>query len=198
MAMYVRTVTAILLAGATTALLAEVRRRETLRFDHGVLASLRGRGPRRVRRIADVIDRPSAVLVQAAVVGLLVGRKNPRLGACIFAAPALALGASNLLKHAFHRDRPLLHLFQREGRHSFPSGHTAGKGALVWIVANALPAPPVARALATLLAAADIALVGAARVAESAHWPTDTLAGAAIGIASAEAISCCDAVPGGS
>lgn len=171
-------------------LLAEVRRRRTRRFDLRVLASVRGRGPRGLRKLSAIFDEPAAIVAQAAVVALLAARREPRIAACLMGAPLAALGVSEVLKHAIVRARPPHHLLQRKGLQSFPSSHTAGKGALVWIVAQAFPASRPVRIAATVLAALDVVMVGLDRVADGAHWPTDTLAGAAIGVAAAEAVCC--------
>jgi membrane-associated phospholipid phosphatase len=70
----------------------------------------------------------------------------------------------------------------------FPSGHATAAAAFfgaVMILAGSLPprACPWVRALATLM----ILLVGAARVILRAHWPSDVLAGIALGLALAAA-----------
>ncbi|MBI4269915.1 MAG: phosphatase PAP2 family protein [Candidatus Rokubacteria bacterium] len=66
----------------------------------------------------------------------------------------------------------------------FPSGHATAAaaffGALIYLAA-ALPAP--ARRLARALAVAVVVLVAAARVMLRAHWPSDALAGVALGLA---------------
>jgi len=70
----------------------------------------------------------------------------------------------------------------------FPSGHATAAaaffGALIYLAA-ALPAP--GRRLARTLAVAVIVLVAVARVMLRAHWPSDALAGVALGLALASA-----------
>lgn len=193
--MRTRSMAAIFFGAAATALLTQVRRRKTRVFDVGILASVRGRGPRGLRKLAAIFDEPSAIVAQAAVVALLAARREPRVAGCMLGAPLVALGASEILKHAVARARPPWAVLHRKGLQSFPSSHTAGKGALAWIIAQAFPASRPVRVAATLLAAVDIVVVGLDRIADGAHWPTDTLAGATIGIAAAEALCVFACVP---
>jgi membrane-associated phospholipid phosphatase len=191
-----KAITAILCATTATIVLAEVRRRQTRALDWSVLASLRGTAPRGLRRAVAVIEKPAAVLVQAAVLALVASRK-PRASAALLGAPGLALGASLIAKHAFNRARPPWHLFQRDGLSSFPSGHTAGTSALAWTLASVFRESPPLRIAGLALASAEIALVAYTRVSDCDHWPTDTLAGAAIGIAASEALCLLTRSPAG-
>ena len=69
--------------------------------------------------------------------------------------------------------------------HSFPSGHTllicTTYGLLAWLWIRSTRSW-LERGLAVVLLAGLIFVVGAARVRLGAHWPTDTLAGAVIGL----------------
>jgi undecaprenyl-diphosphatase len=66
----------------------------------------------------------------------------------------------------------------------FPSGHSTAAaaffGAVIYL-AGVLP--PVARAWVRVLSVSMIVLVGMARVILRAHWPSDVLAGIALGLA---------------
>lgn len=86
--------------------------------------------------------------------------------------------AETLFKHAVGRTRP-------EGISlGFPSGHATAAAAFFGIVIYLSAAwPPAARRIVRVLAAAVIALVATARVVLGAHWPTDVLAGMALGLA---------------
>jgi membrane-associated phospholipid phosphatase len=94
------------------------------------------------------------------------------------------------LKHAVGRPRPeSLSL-------SFPSGHSTAAAAFfgaVIFLAGALP--PRACALVRALAVLMIVLVGLARVILRAHWPSDVLAGTALGLALAAAVGLLAARP---
>ena len=118
-----------------------------------------------------------------ATLGLLAGR-----ALFIFAVAAVSGIFSQILKHLFGRARPSLmdvvgpwhfDLFAISARFaSFPSGHTVTACAAALSVGWFAP-----RWRWPLLAVA--ALVGISRVAVGAHYPSDVLAGAALGVASA-------------
>jgi undecaprenyl-diphosphatase len=96
----------------------------------------------------------------------------------LLAAPA----TETLFKFAIGRPRP-------EGlTMGFPSGHATAAaaffGAVIYLVS---PLSRGRRYAARALAVALIALVAAGRVALGAHWPTDALAGVALGISLASA-----------
>jgi len=86
------------------------------------------------------------------------------------------------LKHLVGRTRP------EDVSLSFPSGHSTASAAFfgaVMFLAGSLP--PRARAWVRVLAVVMIVLVGMARVILRAHWPSDVLAGIALGLALAAA-----------
>jgi undecaprenyl-diphosphatase len=91
--------------------------------------------------------------------------------------------AETALKHLVARPRP------EETSLGFPSGHataaTAFFGAVLYL-AGELRSPAL-RALTRGLAVAAIVLVALARIVLRAHWPTDVLGGAALGLALASA-----------
>jgi undecaprenyl-diphosphatase len=94
--------------------------------------------------------------------------------AALLAAPA----AETFFKFVIGRPRP-------EGLSmGFPSGHATAAaaffGALIYLAAPLSPGP---RRVVQVLAAACIVLVATGRVALGAHWPTDSLAGIALGTA---------------
>ncbi len=87
------------------------------------------------------------------------------------------------LKRVIGRPRP------EDAALSFPSGHATAAaaffGAVVYL-AGALPSR-TARLVVRGLALAAVVLVGAARVMLRAHWPSDVLAGIALGLTLAAA-----------
>jgi membrane-associated phospholipid phosphatase len=98
--------------------------------------------------------------------------------ALMVAAPIM----ETAFKHMIGRPRP------EDVSLGFPSGHATAAAAFfgaVMILAGALPARVCAwvRALAMVM----IVLVGLARVILRAHWPSDVLAGVALGLALAAA-----------
>jgi len=100
------------------------------------------------------------------------------------ASIALASGAANLVgKTLVRRERPgpvdvplLRHLRRAPSSSSFPSGHTASAAAFATGVA--LENPYIALPVAALAVG-----VGASRVVTGVHYPTDVVAGAAVGVA---------------
>jgi undecaprenyl-diphosphatase len=64
--------------------------------------------------------------------------------------------------------------------HSFPSGHVAGIGALLGILAAcvAVERSPIVRALATALVVAGVVIVAFSRLYLGAHWLSDVIGGA--------------------
>jgi undecaprenyl-diphosphatase len=94
--------------------------------------------------------------------------------ALMIAAPA----AEGLLKILIGRARP------EETSMGFPSGHATAAaaffGALIYLAAAL---PPRARVLVRAASILLILLVATARIVLRAHWPVDTLAGIALGLA---------------
>jgi len=87
-------------------------------------------------------------------------------------------------KRLVDRPRPplALHLIHATDA-AFPSGHAA-QSAAVWgalAVVVAATVPPVARIAVHLLATALVIAVGLSRLVLGVHWPTDVLAGWALG-----------------
>jgi undecaprenyl-diphosphatase len=96
----------------------------------------------------------------------------------MIAAPA----TEGLLKVVIGRQRP------EDASMGFPSGHATAAaaffGAAIYLAG---PLPPLARRCVRAAAVALILLVAVARVILRAHWPSDALAGIALGTAFASA-----------
>ena len=96
----------------------------------------------------------------------------------MIAAPA----TEGILKVVIGRQRP------EDASMGFPSGHTTAAAAFFGAVLYlAEPLPPPARRLVRATAITVIVLVAVARVMLRAHWPSDALAGIALGTAFASA-----------
>ncbi|MDQ0585425.1 phosphatase PAP2 family protein [Streptomyces rishiriensis] len=110
------------------------------------------------------------------------GRKAAAAG--LGALVVAQLAANGLCKQLADRPRPpeewIPHdeVADRPASSSFPSGHTAAAVAFTAAVAPAWPA-------AGVLCAVPAVLVAVERVQSGAHYPTDVVAGASIGLASA-------------
>lgn len=188
-----------LLAGATGALalwlglLVLVLARVTERADAAGLRLLGlegGTGAARVARVVtDLGSGPSlSVLLPVLALPLLAWR-GAGLGLAVAPVAAVAVTGAlgNMTKAAVGRERP-----PEAGRlvetHtlSFPSGHAASAAA--GLVAFALLAEAVVRTAAGraaigVLAGGGVVAVGWSRIALAVHWPTDVLAGWALGAA---------------
>ncbi len=123
------------------------------------------------------------LLFLVIAVGLLCFPRTRRAG--VTALVALALGGlctNVILKHLFARPRPwldvagLLPLIEEGDPNSFPSGHTCAAFAFAAAVQTGLP-----RRWGQVLAWCAAALMGLSRLYVGVHYPSDVLAGAAVG-----------------
>ena len=124
----------------------------------------------------------------ALILVLAADRRMGRITAAL--VPAFIVGGlvTHVLKRLFAISRPAgtdiaaqLHVIGQTFRAavSMPSGHSvtiAAAAVLLWAAA------PRLRSLAALLLATLIALVALSRVAVGAHWPSDVLVGAGLGV----------------
>jgi membrane-associated phospholipid phosphatase len=128
------------------------------------------------------VGGPGGLYMQATavVVVLLLNRR-----AWLFALAALAGGLSYLIVVGIvHRPRPTLdqviHITERPGSTSFPSGHvifiTISLG-LVMLAVGQRYLPYWGKVVGWAVVAAIILAAGINRVYVGAHWPTDVLAG---------------------
>lgn len=119
--------------------------------------------------IENVGDIGEIVLPAGALAGALILDDREGVGQ-LLKAYALETGAVALLKRGIDRRRP------DGGRHSFPSGHTAG----AFLGATFLHKRYGWKYGTPAYAAA--VFVGYSRIHAERHWTTDVLAGAAIGV----------------
>ena len=112
--------------------------------------------------------------------------RRPTLAGILILAAGLR-GFSVVLKAIVDRERPsplVVNVTERLSDPSFPSGHVLGAtllyGFLIYAVEVAVPVLWVKRLCQAVLASL-ILLMGYARVELGAHWPTDVLAGWAVG-----------------
>lgn len=119
--------------------------------------------------------------LSSALLFRLTRRKRAIL--LIWLACGIGYGINNLAKYLFARPRPQLStLFTDPSSYSFPSGHamvsTVVYGCLVFMLARAYPG---ARWPLRVAVSIFIFLIGLSRVYLDVHWPTDVIAGFALG-----------------
>jgi membrane-associated phospholipid phosphatase len=155
-------------------------------------ATKAGRRPalKPVAQLAEIADRPPLLLIAAAVTGagfLRRDRKMKRAGLRMLVAIGLATSAAKTGKKLVSRTRPRTlvdehrHAMFRGGPNrsefnSFPSAHAAGGFAAARAASRDYPAF-APEALSTAVVA------GGLKVLKGDHFPSDTLAGLAIGAA---------------
>jgi membrane-associated phospholipid phosphatase len=141
-----------------------------------------------VSRIVTNLGNVAIVAVIAIAAGLLLWRRG--LPAIMAASPAVALGVAavvgDLAKRLVDRGRPPTSLrLLVEGEPSFPSGHATNAAAVYLtigvIVAVFVFRDPLLRVVAVASAALIAGAVGASRLVLGVHWPSDVLAGWALG-----------------
>lgn len=125
----------------------------------------------------------TAFLVAAALAYLILRRWWNDLRLLVMATAGILAIIDLVLKPFFDRARPHDKLLPVDGR-SFPSGHAAGSvafyGAMVIILG--MHYPRLRRPLA-LVCGLWVALVWLSTLYARAHWPSDILAGGAVGLA---------------
>jgi hypothetical protein len=128
----------------------------------------------------------------ASVTGEGMDRERARGNAAVFVNAAVwSTAASQWLKLAFHRERPVMYTADApaaagdpDNRESFPSGHATlafATATAYAVMAERQHLPHAGRNTALLYIGATG--VAALRVAGGRHFPTDVLAGAALGAA---------------
>jgi undecaprenyl-diphosphatase len=131
-------------------------------------------------------------LLTVVVTGFLLFLGNSRNAVVALVAVAGGVAMTHFLKEGFDRPRPDLVSHQvHVSNPSFPSGH-ATMAAVVYLslgvlFARSLPRRRL-RAYVIFVSAAIATLVGISRIYLGVHWPTDVLAGLALG--SAWALMC--------
>jgi undecaprenyl-diphosphatase len=132
-------------------------------------------------------------LVTLLAAGYLLAKRKSSLA--MFLASSIAAGGilNTVLKSIFVRDRPdvVPHLVEVSSA-SFPSGHAMNSAMVYLTLAALLVSAERSRRVRIFLLAAAILLtliVGFSRMYLGVHWPTDVLAGWAVGAAWAVACS---------
>jgi len=152
-----------------------------------------------VVQAARIVTNFGGVVVLALIAisaGLLLWHRGVPLAAA--AAPAFALGVAATLadfgKQVVDRARPGVDLrLIAEGEPSFPSGHATDSAAvfltLGLVVAVFVLRRPLARVATVTCSGLLVAAIGVSRLVLGVHWPTDVLAGWALGLTAALAVT---------
>jgi undecaprenyl-diphosphatase len=150
---------------------------------------------RAARHVTDLGGVVVLALIAVAAALFLWYRGVPLVAA---AAPAFALGVGATLadigKQVVDRARPGVGLrVIAEGEPSFPSGHATDSAALFLTLGLVLAIFVLRRPLARLATVAAscllVAAIGVTRLVLGVHWPTDVLAGWALGATAALAVT---------
>jgi undecaprenyl-diphosphatase len=173
----------------------EVMEGETLAFDKAILLALRSSGDTSdpigppwleaaMRDLTALGSTAVLTIVTLAMAGLLLITRHPRLSGLLLLAVGLGTTLSNALKNLLARPRPdfVAHAVEVHTM-SFPSGH-AMLSALTYLTIGALLARDQPLPVKTYILCVAIivsVLVGISRVYLGVHYPTDVLAGWAIG-----------------
>lgn len=195
-----RVVVSLLIAGTLGWAFAElsdaVLEHETHAFDREVLLALREPGnpsnplgPRWMHEVGRDITGlggfPVLTLLTAATLGYLWIRRQHRAAWVLLAGVLGAAVMSGLLKRAFDRPRPELVPYTTEVYSaSFPSGHATMSAATYLMLGLMLAHVHRKRRVRAYIVTVSVVvalLVGVSRIYMGVHWPTDVLAGWALG-----------------
>lgn len=160
--------------------------------DHAVGARLLAEPGSTGWRIAEVVSFVAsgpvvALCAAAAALWTLLRLRRPAGAIAIMAAPAVAGVIEVATKALIGRSRPVTAALSGESGNGYPSGHVSGFTALVvvllvvWVL-DAADTTSAERRSATVLAGSTIVLVAWSRVALGAHYLSDTVGAALLGI----------------
>lgn len=182
--------------GLTGFIVDELREGETFGFDADLLLALRRPGdlatpigPAWLHQAAIDVSALGGFtvlwLLGAAVVGYLYYRRLRTEAACIAASVIGASLLNAVLKSLIHRARPdvVPHLTEVFNA-SFPSGHAMSSAAIyltIGITLAGMERRRRGRLYVMAMAVALVVAIGASRVYLGVHWPSDVLAGWALG-----------------
>ena len=139
-----------------------------------------------VMRWLSILHEQAVVLVAAAIVAVFLGMRRDWQSARAMLVVPTGMVLNVVVKNAFHRPRPHWEdPMVRLTTYSFPSGHAVA-ATVFWGMACALVFAHTRsrawRALAVVVAGAMIGLVCFSRVYLGAHYPSDVVAGVALGL----------------
>ena len=163
----------------------EVAEGETRRVDGAILEAIHRHGSMLLDRIAfsaTFLGGPGVVVVALALVAYVFVRVARREAVVMALGIVVAEVLDLVLKELFDRVRPALWLHAAVSGESFPSGHalasTVVYGLVAYTVARRWPGHTV---LIGAIAAVVVAAIAWSRLYLGVHWPSDVVAGVAIG-----------------
>ena len=121
--------------------------------------------------------------------GALIAVRRPWAAAFFLTAEAVSAALVQLLKHLFGRARPTEILIMSDYG-SYPSGHVANAATIAVCAVVLFP-----RLVVALVGAAWILLMAFSRTYLHAHWLSDTVGGALVGIGAALVVAAVFSVP---
>lgn len=116
------------------------------------------------------------IVVPVLIAVVLLARRRYRTLAVYVGASLLSGLVVQIMKHVFARERPE-HMLVVSDFGSFPSGHTANAATAAAVLVFFVP-----RVWSTVLAVAYVLLMAVCRTYVGAHWLSDTVGGALVGV----------------
>jgi undecaprenyl-diphosphatase len=139
-------------------------------------------------RITDLGGFRLLLILSVVAAALLIVRRRWWLAIAFLVVVLLGQRLNDVVKHAYHRQRPLLHADSiHEPSYSFPSGHSMESmiayGMLAYLALLAAPPRRWLRAGVVASFGLLVLAIGFSRMYLSAHWLTDVLGGFTLGAA---------------
>ena len=164
----------------------DIHERHAFAWESPLMLSLRAHAPNWFRGVAHALSTLGSATVMLPFCGVLAAwlwTRSHSVARYFLLSVGGAVLLNVLLKLAFQRARPqVVPWLWQEGDTSFPSGHSSMAAALAVTLAALLWRTRL-RPWAVGLGALYAVLMGVARVYLGVHYPTDVLAGWALGVA---------------
>jgi membrane-associated phospholipid phosphatase/phosphodiesterase/alkaline phosphatase D-like protein len=154
------------------------------RWDLWLLGHLRDTGPLQLLRVADHLGRTEVTVVVSLIAALVLRRRAPQLAMAFPVGVLAGIGINVVLKLVIARPRPTDPVVGT-ALPSYPSGHTIQAVLLavfVTLVIHELVRGRVVAWLVGSVLGVGAILTGLGRVIHAAHWPSDVIGGALVGV----------------